>query len=429
MNIPRKAVAFLTSAVSALTVLSVAAASTGGSRSCATADVRTVKIEDGELWWGAANFFGTNMPFSAKTRLTIRLKSKNYSNQCASLLMSNHGRVIWSNGQSDITFKDGAITMDADAPVVVETAAEPTLPGAYRHAMRTWFPPSGKTPDLLFFTAPQLNTWIELTYHQNQKEHPRVRPVHARPRRAARGLHDRRHVAGRLRRLALRAVALPRPQGDGGQTPRDGLQGDALDVPLRGHGYAGVPPHRVGTEPRRRAGISDEGRVPHGTDGGQARRGRIQFQGEAQGVRLVERLLGVPRLLAPERQRLVHGGARRPRARLWRGRLQVRRRRPRRLSAHRPPRARPQGDVRLPQQRLLRVRTEVPVLRSAQPVADAAAARGRAPPRQDARVDRARPDRGRHDRGGSPAGSPSSPARRSTPSCSSARRRSTRSAR
>ena len=69
MNIPRKAVAFLTSAVSALTVLSVAAASTGGSRSCATANVRTVKIEDGELWWGAANFFGTNMPFSAKTRL------------------------------------------------------------------------------------------------------------------------------------------------------------------------------------------------------------------------------------------------------------------------------------------------------------------------------------------------------------------------
>ena len=157
-------------AMAAWTVLPSNAASPGGSRSRATADVRTVKIEDGELWWGAANFFGTNMPFSAKTRLTIRLRSKNYSNQCASLLMSNHGRVIWSDGQSDITFKDGEITMDADAPVVVEAAAEPTLPGAYRHAMRTWFPPSGKTPDLLFFTAPQLNTWIELTYHQNQKD-------------------------------------------------------------------------------------------------------------------------------------------------------------------------------------------------------------------------------------------------------------------
>ena len=157
-------------AMAAWTVLPSNAASAGGSRSCATADVRTVKIEDGELWWGAANFFGTNMPFSAKTRLTVNLRKRNYSNQCASLLMSNRGRVIWSEGQSDITFKDGAITMDADAPVAVETAAEPTLPGAYRHAMRKWFPPSGKTPDLLFFTAPQLNTWIELTYHQNQKD-------------------------------------------------------------------------------------------------------------------------------------------------------------------------------------------------------------------------------------------------------------------
>ena len=33
-----------------------------------------------------------------------------------------------------------------------------------------WFPPSGKTPDLLFFSAPQYNTWIELTYHQNEKD-------------------------------------------------------------------------------------------------------------------------------------------------------------------------------------------------------------------------------------------------------------------
>ena len=136
----------------------------------ASAETRTVKIEEGERWWGAANFFGTNMPFTASTRLKIDLRRKNYSNQCASLLVSDRGRAIWSDAQSEIAFKDGAITMDADGAVCVETAAEPTLPGAYRHAMRKWFPPSGKTPDLLFFTAPQLNTWIELTYHQNQKD-------------------------------------------------------------------------------------------------------------------------------------------------------------------------------------------------------------------------------------------------------------------
>lgn len=135
-----------------------------------SANVKTIRIVDGENWWGAANFFGTNMPFMAKTDLKIDLRRRNYSNQCASLLMSDKGRVVWSDAQSEIVFKDGSLTMDADSPVIVETASEPTLRGAYRHAMHKWFPPSGKLPDARFFAAPQLNTWIELTYHQNQKD-------------------------------------------------------------------------------------------------------------------------------------------------------------------------------------------------------------------------------------------------------------------
>ena len=136
----------------------------------AFADVRTVGMEDGENWWGAANFFGTNMPFTARTDLKIDLRRRNYSNQCASMLLSDRGRVIWADAQSEIFIKGGAITMDAGSPVVVETAVEHTLAGAYRHAMRRWFPPSGRSPDARFFTSPQLNTWIELTYHQNQKD-------------------------------------------------------------------------------------------------------------------------------------------------------------------------------------------------------------------------------------------------------------------
>ena len=138
--------------------------------SCAaTAGVKSVRMEPGENWWGAANYFGTNMPFTAQTDLKIDLRRDNYSNQTASLLMSDRGRVIWSDAQSTITIKDGAITMDADAEVVVEKGGE-SLPDAYRHAMRKWFPPSGRMPDPLFFSAPQINTWIELTYHQNERD-------------------------------------------------------------------------------------------------------------------------------------------------------------------------------------------------------------------------------------------------------------------
>lgn len=136
----------------------------------AAANTKTLEIESGENWWGAANFFGTNMPFTAKTNLKIDLKKRNYSNQCASLMLSDHGRVMWSDTQSTIAIRDSSITMDADSPIIVETAAEKTLADAYRHAMRKWFAPSGRSPDPLFFTAPQLNTWIELTYHQNQKD-------------------------------------------------------------------------------------------------------------------------------------------------------------------------------------------------------------------------------------------------------------------
>ena len=135
-----------------------------------SAKVRTVIMKKGENWWGAANFFGTNMPFTTKTSLKIDIRSRNYSNQCASMMISDRGRVIWSDAQSLITVEDGKITMDADSPVIVETAAEKTLAGAYRHAMRRFFSPTGQSPDPLFFTAPQLNTWIELTYNQNQKD-------------------------------------------------------------------------------------------------------------------------------------------------------------------------------------------------------------------------------------------------------------------
>ena len=34
----------------------------------------------------------------------------------------------------------------------------------------SWFSPTGEEPELLYFSAPQYNTWIELTYHQNEND-------------------------------------------------------------------------------------------------------------------------------------------------------------------------------------------------------------------------------------------------------------------
>ena len=133
------------------------------------AGTQTVKMTAGENWWGVANFFGTKMPFTEKTDLKIDLRKDNYHNQCASLLLSDRGRVIWSDAQALFTLKNGEITVESDSEIVVTKGGD-SLPEAYRFAMRKWFPASGKMPDPLFFSAPQINTWIELTYHQNEKD-------------------------------------------------------------------------------------------------------------------------------------------------------------------------------------------------------------------------------------------------------------------
>ena len=133
------------------------------------AGTQTVKMTAGENWWGVANFFGTKMPFTEKTDLKIDLRKDNYHNQCASLLLSDRGRVIWVDAQALFTLKNGEITVESDSEIVVTKGGD-SLPEAYRFAMRKWFPASGKMPDPLFFSAPQINTWIELTYHQNEKD-------------------------------------------------------------------------------------------------------------------------------------------------------------------------------------------------------------------------------------------------------------------
>ena len=135
----------------------------------AAAEAVTVRMTDGELWWGGANFFSRDMPFSDRTDLTIDLAKDNYHNQGASLLLSNRGRVIRGMGPTVMRMKGGSITFDSAGKVIVEEG-EASLRGAYLRAMKAAFPPKGKMPPAEFFAAPQLNTWIELTYHQNQKD-------------------------------------------------------------------------------------------------------------------------------------------------------------------------------------------------------------------------------------------------------------------
>ena len=133
------------------------------------AAAETVKMNEGENWWGVANQYGRQMPFNAKSRIKMDIRKSNFSNQCVSMLVSDQGRVIWTDAQALFDIADGEIKVESATPVSVEQGGR-TLAEAFRHASAKHFPAKGKTPPELFFTSPQYNTWIELTYHQNEKD-------------------------------------------------------------------------------------------------------------------------------------------------------------------------------------------------------------------------------------------------------------------
>lgn len=140
-------------------------------RTCSAETVKSVDILPDENWWGLDNNFGCEMPFTARTKLGFDLRRDNYGHQAQSVLLSDRGRAIWCSEPVGVLFADGRIRLVSDdSDITLVEKAGKDLASAYRYASRNWFPPTGEEPDLLYFSAPQYNTWIELTYHQNEKD-------------------------------------------------------------------------------------------------------------------------------------------------------------------------------------------------------------------------------------------------------------------
>ena len=136
----------------------------------AEADSLSVGMLPGEHWWGVCNSFGTNMPFTVATKgFKADLFAWNYGGQTASMLLSDLGRVVYCPEQTRVSVDGGQIRMESDGAGVTLEQGGRNLREAYAYAQARHFPPSGKMPDPLFFSAPQYNTWMELTYNQNEK--------------------------------------------------------------------------------------------------------------------------------------------------------------------------------------------------------------------------------------------------------------------
>lgn len=142
-------------------------------------DIVKVNTLPGECWWGAFDNPSAwkitesggdyAFPFDASMSFEADFRTETYSNNCVPFLVSSAGRYIWSDEPFKLTLKDGVIILESDAAVELVQAGK-TLREAYLAASAAHFPPAGVIPPEEFISSPQYNTWIELTYNQNQSD-------------------------------------------------------------------------------------------------------------------------------------------------------------------------------------------------------------------------------------------------------------------
>ncbi len=127
-----------------------------------------LKIKKNEFWWGGAVVDGALMPYGIVDFSHDQLADVK-GNQSQPLLISNKGRYIWSEYPLHIMFKNDSVVVSTPFGKIDTGRAGKTLKEAFLYVSKTYFPPSGKTPNPLLFTSPQYNTWIELQYDQNEE--------------------------------------------------------------------------------------------------------------------------------------------------------------------------------------------------------------------------------------------------------------------
>lgn len=131
----------------------------------------TLTLEEGERWWVGVISESHRMPLQASSDpFEIDLFANTAGNQVQPLLISTKGRYVWSEEPFHIDFRDGTFVLTPRGGALASGQRGSTLREAALQASAAFFPPSGKIPDESLFTQPQFNSWIELTYDQNQED-------------------------------------------------------------------------------------------------------------------------------------------------------------------------------------------------------------------------------------------------------------------
>ncbi|MEI6275301.1 MAG: glycoside hydrolase family 31 protein [Prolixibacteraceae bacterium] len=131
-------------------------------------ETRNINLQPGEKVWTGVINDGQLMPFSKD--YSMDFYGNNKSNQIQPLILTSNGQYAWSPQPFRFELKGDKITINDPYNQVVIGKSGNSLAEAQRHVRNSYFPATGKLPDTLLFSKPQYNTWIELTYNQNQSD-------------------------------------------------------------------------------------------------------------------------------------------------------------------------------------------------------------------------------------------------------------------
>lgn len=124
------------------------------------------QILKNEYWYGACVKYGTKMPLNSESTCVLDFTENQTPNQAMPLLISTKGRYLWRNTGFCLHILNGEMELPED---VILKAGYGNLKNAYIAAMNAHFPFHKKTPAKKLFQKIIYNTWIELTFYQNQK--------------------------------------------------------------------------------------------------------------------------------------------------------------------------------------------------------------------------------------------------------------------
>ncbi|MBK7229320.1 MAG: alpha-galactosidase [Ignavibacteriales bacterium] len=127
------------------------------------------QLENQEAWWGGVVVDGPLMPFG-KFEYTHNLYGDVKENQGSPVLISSSGNYVWCEEPFRFEFNNDSLKVFSSYDQIKSGRAGKSLKDAYLFVSKNYFPPKGKIPEALLFTMPQYNTWIELTYNQNEKD-------------------------------------------------------------------------------------------------------------------------------------------------------------------------------------------------------------------------------------------------------------------